>query len=433
MSDHTTAFVPLESWCYNSPELRADNKSIDIGLMTEALIYYDCAIVNVHGPQQFAELLNWFITQNKYQDFLALVRDGVIKVYEYSFLSTAVNKDGVYMLFNLQDESQAQPNTFEQRILYHEAVRACLQKAKQRGKLYKTLRGNVIEVKANEFGKTVENAIQDFDDPERNALIVQAFVDELYKLRQLGRPPKIQANVMTSPDGGRRNVTWNVDMNSLAGIAGKELNFGIHTPLTAGAISNRIIWSAASLECDLYLGRPISVLVGDKLYESGRQADKAHSIIDELKERVEFPDIRQLTNHGQIGLDEILKIRKKARKFRDWLQEESDRDRDAIIAYHHEIAKEAGFVNVSRKALNLFGVIGGGAVGSLVGSVVAGPPGAALGGAAGSAVGYVMDVASKLGTDWKPMVFGTWFKNRIEELLEEKRHDRPNKQKSDVS
>jgi hypothetical protein len=34
-----------------------------------------------------------------------------------------------------------------------------------------------------------------------------------------------------------------------------------------------------------------------------------------------------------------------------------------------------------------------------------------------------MDIASKLGSDWKPVVFGTWFKNRIEGLLEEKKDD----------
>ncbi|HWP93383.1 MAG TPA: hypothetical protein VNN20_14410 [Thermodesulfobacteriota bacterium] len=80
MSDHTTALVPLESWCYNSPELRASGKSIDVGLLVEALIYYDRVIVNVGNQPQFAELLNWFIAQKKYNDFLALVNDGVIRI-----------------------------------------------------------------------------------------------------------------------------------------------------------------------------------------------------------------------------------------------------------------------------------------------------------------------------------------------------------------
>ena len=56
---------------------------------------------------------------------------------------------------------------------------------------------------------------------------------------------------------------------------------------------------------------------------------------------------------------------------------ESDRDRDAIIAYHHEVAKESGIVKATRKALNLFGVIGGGALGGALGNVMSGIEGAA--------------------------------------------------------
>ena len=104
-----------------------------------------------------------------------------------------------------------------------------------------------------------------------------------------------------------------------------------------------------------------------------------------------------------------LYLRKKAKKFRTWLQEESDRDRDAIIAYHNEVAKESGFTNVSRKALNLFGVLGGAAIGASVG----GPVGAVV----GSGAGYVLDIASKLGADWKPVVFGNWYRDRIEKVL----------------
>jgi hypothetical protein len=182
--------------------------------------------------------------------------------------------------------------------------------------------------------------------------------------------------------------------------------------------------------CDLYLSQPISLLVGDKLYESESHLDRTHSIIDTLIDKVEFPDLRFLVNSGHIGLDEVLRIRKKARKFRTWLQDESDRDRDALIAYHHEVAKEAGYKNLGRKALSLFGVIGGGVlgstVGSLVGSLSSGLEGAAVGGAAGGAAGsamrFLFDVASKLGADsnWKPVVFGNWYKSRIEKALKRK-------------
>jgi len=60
MSDHTTAIVPLETWCYSSPEMRAQGKTVDVGLFAEALIYYDCIIANITNQPQLAEFLKWF-------------------------------------------------------------------------------------------------------------------------------------------------------------------------------------------------------------------------------------------------------------------------------------------------------------------------------------------------------------------------------------
>jgi len=420
MSDHTTAFVPMETWCYNSPEIRDGGESIDIGLLAEALIYYECVIANVTNQPQFGDLLKWFIRQDRFSDFLALIRDGTIKIYEYAFATTAIAKAGSYSIWNIQDPIQAMPDTFEQRFLYHEAVQSCLQKSRHRSSLYNALRGKIIEVKADEFGGAVENAKIDNQNPHRNKIILQAFVDELYKVRKIGRPPEINVQVTTSPDRTQHRITWNINFDELSRIAGKSLNFHMGTPLTASAISNRFLLSAAKLDCDLYLGQPMSILVGDKLYESSQYLEKKQDIIQDLKAKVEFPDIRKLVNDGKMGLDDILKFRKKAGRFRQWLQQEPERDRDAIIAYHHEVSKEIGIVTVSRRVLNLFGVLGSGALGATVGSVISGPPGAALGGAAGSAMGYLFDVASHLGEKWKPVVFGNWFKNRIAKIIAEK-------------
>jgi len=162
----------------------------------------------------------------------------------------------------------------------------------------------------------------------------------------------------------------------------------------------------------------MAMLVGDKLYESTQKIANAGTVIEELKAKVEFPDVRMLVNEGKLDLQEILRIRKKAYKFRAWIQQESERDRDAIIAYHNEAAREMGLVTAGRKALSIFGVISGGAVGSAVGSAMAGPYGAAVGGAAGGAIGYLADITSKIGADWKPVVFGNWFRQRIDKLIE---------------
>lgn len=421
MSDHKKALVPLESWCYASPELRAVGRTIDIGLFAESLIYYDSVLINPTNQPQLAEFLRWFEQQNRLDDLFALMNDGTIKVYEYAFLTTAIKKEGVYSIWNMQDELQAKPNTFEQRFLYHPSVETVLpSKARHRKKVYEAFRGNVIEVKADEFGRALENARKDYHDPRRNTLLVQAFVDELYRVKKMGRPPEIKAVVKSSSDGTKHNISWNVDFPDLSNWSGSELNFHIGTPLIGGAHSNRLIWSAAQLECDLFLPRPMGMLVGDKLYESTESVARAGAIIGQLKATVEFPDVRSLVNAGKLNFGDILKIRNKARRFRDWLQNESGRDRDAIIAYHNEIATEAGLVRGGRKALSIFGVLGGGATGAYVGTLMSGPAGGAFGAAAGSTVGYLADVASKLGGNWRPVVFGNWMQDRIAKLLSEK-------------
>lgn len=421
MSDHSTAIVPLESWCYSGLELRTQGKTVDVGLFAEALIYYDHVVANIANQLQLAEFLQWFIQQGRLDDFLALVQDGTVKLYDYAFITAAVQKEQTdeYSIWNIQDPIQKEPNTFEKRFLYHKSVEALFPKARQRKRIYEAFRGNVIEVKSEDFDRPVENARKDFEDPRRNALILQAFVDEIYKFRKLSRPPNVTAIVRPSTNGGKHRITWNIDFNELTRLAGQELNFHPGVPFTANAISNRLLWSAAKLSCDLYLTQPMGMLVGDKLYESTQIVAKSGEVIEELKAKVEFPDIRALVNNGKLDLQEILKIRKKARKFRDWLQQESERDRDAIIAYHNETARDLGFVSAGRKALSIFGVIGGGAIGSLIGTTVSGPVGATLGGATGSAVGYLADLVSKIRADWKPVVFGNWFRQRIEKFVKE--------------
>lgn len=423
MSTHSRAVVPVEAWAFSSPEIKASGRSVDIGLMAESLIYYDTILLNIGNQPQFAELLQWFLEQGSFSDFLSLIQEGTITLYEYSFLTAPVLKDGVYSLWNVQDQIQAQPNSFERRFLYHRDIEAVLKTSRQRQALYKALRDKVIEVKSELFGPALENARLDALDPRRNRIIVQAFVNELYRFRRLGRPPDVEATVNVSADGLRHDITWNISFAELAKLGGTELGFHLGTPMVAGAISNRAIWSAATMNCDLYLSEPMSELVGDKLFESANTPIKGGALIEELKARVEFPNVRKLVNEGSLKLGDVLSLRSKGGRFRTWIQSEAGRDRDAIIAYHHEVAKQAGFSRVGSRTLHMFGVLGGGAIGGAIGNAVAGPLGGALGGSAGSAFGYLADVAAKLNTDWKPVVFGDWMKSRIQTLLDQRSDD----------
>jgi len=160
----------------------------------------------------------------------------------------------------------------------------------------------------------------------------------------------------------------------------------------------------------------MSTLVGDKLFESTRSIHKSTDVIESLKVSVEFPDVRFLVNEGRLDFNDVMLLRKQAKKFRSWLQTEAERDRDAIIAYHHEVAKESRLTSLGRKTLDMFGFVGGGAIGGAVGATMAGTPGAAIGGAVGGAISYFADVAGKIGSDWRPVVFGEWMKERISQL-----------------
>ena len=83
MSNHSQTIVPISTWCYISPELGYKGYSIDVGLMAEALIYYDTVFVNITNQPQFATFIEWFIKQGKYDELLSLISEGVIQFYDY--------------------------------------------------------------------------------------------------------------------------------------------------------------------------------------------------------------------------------------------------------------------------------------------------------------------------------------------------------------
>jgi hypothetical protein len=160
-------------------------------------------------------------------------------------------------------------------------------------------------------------------------------------------------------------------------------------------------------------------LVGDKLYESHLRNTKIKETIDELNHEVEFPNIRKLVNDGKLDLNEILRIRKQAKRFRDWLQTESERDRNAIIAYHNEVGQELGIVKFGRKSLRLFGILGFPMAEAYVSQNYPGVEPAIVAAGASAGLAFVLDVASRIGENWKPVVFGNWVRARIEKVLKE--------------
>lgn len=416
MSDHSQALVPIETWAFNAPDLCYRGVEVDLGHLAASLIYYDRVLLNVTNQPQFARVLSWFANQERLDTLISLVSDGTVQIYEYSFVSAPVHdpeKDR-YMLINIQDREQAKPDSFERRFLYHKDVEAVVPAGRMRPKLYQAFRGRVIEVKADQFSRTIEEANRDFVSGARTAVLVQAFVDSLYEFRGLGRPPRVDCSIATNADGSH-TATVNIDFKSLAELAGRRLNWDRHVPLAGNLLSCRFLQSASELGCDLFLAQPMSRLVGDKLFESARAVNKPGSLIETLQGTVEFPDVRALVNEGRLTIDDVLMLRKKAQRFRQWLQNETDRDRDALIAYHFEVAKESGFAEVGKHAISLFGFVGGASIGAALGAG-AGPVGSAVGAAAGGAISWLADLGAKVGTPWRPVIFGKWLQERIAEL-----------------
>jgi hypothetical protein len=408
MSDHKTAIVPIEAWCYQSPDVLLATNKVDVGLLAESLLYYDHVALNVGNSDHFAHLVRWFLQNSDLSTFLSLFDEDLVHIYNYAFITTAIQieQSGTYQLMNIQDQIQAKSDTFDNRYLYTRQIDELIPKARHRRRFYDSVSRTAVEVKADDFGAAIENARLDHANPKRNALVLQSFLDDLYPLRGLGSPPQVNVDVIASPDGSKHTINWNLDLNKIAELAGKELGFHKGSPLVASALANRLLWSAANISADLYLSSPISMIVGDKLFEASAKSHNIGSIITDLKLSVEFPDIRTLINKLILPFSEVLKLRKKAKRFRNWIQQESERDRNAIIAYHHEISRESGLKSSARAALTIFGLLGGSYGGAVIGSALAGTTGQALGSSLGATLGYLTDLAAKLGTDWKPVVFG---------------------------
>ncbi len=73
---------------------------------------------------------------------------------------------------------------------------------------------------------------------------------------------------------------------------------------------------------------------------------------------------------------------------------------------------------MGRKTLRMFGILGIPVAAAIAAKTY--PEAALITGSASAGIKYLVDVASKIGENWKPVVFGNWVRNRIEKVLKEK-------------
>jgi hypothetical protein len=440
-NDHTTAIVPLQCWAYESPLLRRARTTIDIGLLAEALIYYDRVLLipvsevpvakvldksaTSNGPTRpfdmswrlsFIALIEWFYHRGIYDDLVSMFSDGTLGIYHYAFYTMPVLHDGTYSCWNMQDaDEKAGSDTFVKRCLGGRDLERVVPRARHRAQLYRAIDGHIAEVHADQFSRAVENARLDFVDAGASAVALQSFLDDVKML--LPKDMQRDVKVMATDDGrGHTRLTFNLNFGAIA-EALAPLEFGIPTPLCGLAHSNRLVWSAAISNCDLYLPTPVSRLVNAKLVESSRAQTNARHLIETLEAKIDFPDIRNLINDELLEFGDVLKIRRRSGRFREWLQAQAGRDREALIAYHHEVARATGFNRAAGKTIKIFGALAGAGVGA----AVAGSTGAAYGAIVGNIAGkvledgvkFIFDVAGRLDGDWKPVVFGDWMRDYV--------------------
>jgi hypothetical protein len=446
MSDHSRAFVPLASGYFQSPELFARGRTVDTGLLAEALIFYDRVLIQVDNAHQFADLVSWLTQQGlKRAEMLRLLRDGSIQVYYYAFSTNPYVEPStgfIKGLYNLQDQVTVSPKSFAKRFLEFEKLRTCFSTLRQYESFCEAAEQKVIEVKAEDIGdEGVMNAWRDFLNPARNALISRKLVGEMYGLRKRGKTPRVKVavnSVRTGADfeqmsagfssgkgsilvrspgeigGGLHELTWSLDLTNLPGLEGDRIVFGTTLPLSAAAMANKYVWSASKLKCDLYLPRSIDSIIGDKLFEanqaSSKSQTKTRTFIRRLELKAAFPDIRSHVNLDKIDFDKVLRFRRnpKTKKFRRFLKKEADVERDALVAYMDEAALASGFTKVRKRILPLLSAVSGvtgGSIGSTKGAII------------GGAASYLLNIGANIATDWKPKMFGDWYSAQITKLL----------------
>lgn len=196
MSDHTTALAPLGVGHFNSPGLIDLGLPIDMGLLSEALVYYDQVLLFAENQQQFGHLVGWFMKRNLFSKFLDMLHDGDLQVYYNAFRTNVYVKGDHIEPINIVEKLEHKPDCFIERFLGNEAVKKEFPRRSLRYDLRDALNGKVVKAKVDEFGADgLQNAKRDFLDPRRCTLLLQAVVDEIYRVNSLGRPPEVKATI----------------------------------------------------------------------------------------------------------------------------------------------------------------------------------------------------------------------------------------------
>jgi hypothetical protein len=224
VSNHSLALVPLGVGYHQSPDVLARGRSVDTGLLAESLIYYDRVLITVDNPVRFCDLISLLVQQGlPNSDVIALFRDGTPQVLNFAFTTNPYvefRESGLHIrgLYNIQDQQMLKVNSFVERFLGFEPLKSCFTNSAQYDDFCHALEGRVVEVKADDVGAAaIDNAWQDFLNPDRNELMAQQLINEIYKLKGLGKAPKVRVTI-NAKDDGTHEVHWNIPMDQLPAL-----------------------------------------------------------------------------------------------------------------------------------------------------------------------------------------------------------------------
>ena len=312
MSNHEQAIVPIGAGPYHSPDLLDKGRIVDIGLLAESLLYYDRVVVDVTEAKQLEALITWFDEQAKVPDLIALIRDGTLSFLAYTFFpilpsSRHAGIGNKFLSYGLSADKNNKPVCWPYEYVLGGALNNIIENHLYVKQLQSAISDHFLIRNDTEYRPGLQKVKADLGRLERFSLVVQSFIDELHEIRGLRLPP--MAKISLQPIGigtteiGQYGPVSQVRLD--LGIApelwasrlGPRIPFSLDTAVLAQCDCDRITRTSQSLNTDLYLPSPMSTLVGDTLYETARVV-KLESIIEELKSKVEFPDIRRLSTRG---------------------------------------------------------------------------------------------------------------------------------------
>jgi hypothetical protein len=192
LRDHKTTYCPIMPLAL---DVRDNGARIDIGLMAEALLYYDHVYIDVCSSDGMAAFLRELFQRDCYREVRELFETGVLRVASHTFgIAPVMTMDGTTSIWGALLHGYDK-KSFTERHVTPEVVAACHTKKAMEWMLA-TMTSRLREFHSSTFEEAIQEARRDAQVPERAALSLQVYVDELWRLRKVpGQPPRVNVTV----------------------------------------------------------------------------------------------------------------------------------------------------------------------------------------------------------------------------------------------